>query len=124
MRDIYVSGDCDDSVRELCHIAGWECELERTYQGIRMRPGHQQAKVEPGSISVSIPADEEDDEVPALEDDEDADFAKAFINFEFSTRNEEDEADIISVPPLKKIKTNYEEFYKREVSICYGIEAD
>lgn len=124
MRDIFVSGDCDDSVRELCHIAGWECELERTYQGIRMSHGHLQAKVEPGSISVSIPADEEDDEVPALEDDEDADFAKAFINFEFSTRNEEDEADIISVPPLKKIKTNYEEFYKREVSICYGIEAD
>lgn len=30
-RDVFVEGDCDDSVRQLCKLAGWERELEELY---------------------------------------------------------------------------------------------
>lgn len=32
-RDIYVQGDCDNSVRSICKLAGWEKDLEDHYQG-------------------------------------------------------------------------------------------
>jgi NAD-dependent SIR2 family protein deacetylase len=31
-RDVYVEGDCDDSVKKICQLAGWEKELEQCHQ--------------------------------------------------------------------------------------------
>lgn len=33
-RDIFMAGDCDDSIRELCRIAGWEKELYKIYNNL------------------------------------------------------------------------------------------
>jgi len=33
-RDLFVQGDCDDSVRKLCHLAGWDKQLEDYHQNV------------------------------------------------------------------------------------------
>jgi len=30
-KDVFLEGDCDDSVRKLCQYAGWEEELDQLY---------------------------------------------------------------------------------------------
>lgn len=32
-KDVFLDGDCDESVRQLCQLAGWEEELDRLYSG-------------------------------------------------------------------------------------------
>ena len=34
-RDIFMPGDCDDSVRELCDAMGWRAELEAIYAQVQ-----------------------------------------------------------------------------------------
>jgi NAD-dependent SIR2 family protein deacetylase len=34
-RDVFVEGDCDDGVREICRLAGWETFLDEQYQNSR-----------------------------------------------------------------------------------------
>jgi len=36
-RDVFEPGDCDDSVRKLCRLAGWEAELDRLHEESRQR---------------------------------------------------------------------------------------
>mmetsp|Transcript_10876 Transcript_10876/g.14224 ORF Transcript_10876/g.14224 Transcript_10876/m.14224 type:complete len:352 (+) Transcript_10876:248-1303(+) len=33
-RDIYLAGDCDDSIRKLCQMTGWEQDLYKIYNAI------------------------------------------------------------------------------------------
>jgi NAD-dependent SIR2 family protein deacetylase len=34
-RDVFVEGDCDDGVREICRLAGWETFLDERYKSFR-----------------------------------------------------------------------------------------
>lgn len=61
-RDVFSSGDCDDSVRKLCQLSGWEKDLDHLYEGVCAKYGHLAPKEEPPVV--------EEDEVPpfAVED--------------------------------------------------------
>lgn len=37
-RDVFVEGDCDDSVRELCSLLGWEEELLELNEKTKIDP--------------------------------------------------------------------------------------
>jgi NAD-dependent histone deacetylase SIR2 len=35
MNDVILQGDCDEGVRELCRLIGWEEELDRIYNDLK-----------------------------------------------------------------------------------------
>ena len=36
-RDVFMKGDCDDNIRKLCKMAGWDEELEEIYSETRAK---------------------------------------------------------------------------------------
>jgi NAD-dependent SIR2 family protein deacetylase len=117
--DVFVPGDCDNSVREISRISGWESELDQIYQGIRQQYGHLEAD-RLSSKASSIVADSDDlDEISAVQDD-DA-LSNTFIDSTPQLSDEEDD-DLLIFPRLKKHKTSANfASTSREVSYCEGL---
>jgi len=88
LRDVFSSGDCDDSVRELCQLSGWEHDLDGLYEGIRAKYGHLAPKEEPPVV--------EDEQAPPLEVEDAVDAILA------NTPDLTDEEEVVQQPSKKQ----------------------
>jgi len=117
--DVFVPGDCDNSVRQICRMAGWESELDCIHQIIRQQYGHLEVARLCSSISNFVADSSDADDVPVLQDDDEMSNSFADVTPQPS---EDDDDDLMIVPHLKKQKTSGEFTYNsRDVSFSEGL---
>jgi len=121
-KDIWVEGDTDDSVRQLCRLAGWESELEKIHNGVRKKYAYMDAKRIPSDIAnIGV---ESDYDIPALLEDDD--LSNSFAGSTPNLSDEEDCCDLVPLPLAKKrrVTESFMEESTQKVDLLDNVDFD